>query len=62
MPFYRFHLLYGPNGHYNWDVPVKSKSLFYSDGKTHEKLNRRNGNEVLYFLNYLSEKIGMVIL
>jgi len=53
MSFEKSELRYNDSGRYNWDKPADIYSPFYTGGDDDSAFDRTNGNEVLYFINYL---------
>lgn len=53
MAYLRSQMLYD-NGHYVWTAPADHDNPFIRGGNERAELNRKEGYEVLYFINHIT--------
>lgn len=56
MAFVRSQMLYDDGKYYKWPAKADHDNPYYKQGTDHSEINKTEGYEVLYFLNYIGKK------
>jgi hypothetical protein len=53
MSYQRYQMLYDKDGYYKWDIQPDTESRYYLEDAATTKFDRKQGADVLYFINHL---------